>query len=146
MLAAKILFFGFVSLAGLLYCYGIFVAIRLTTKETPGDMPRFVDQMITTIGGVLATNLGAVLGIKFAEGSSLLSLQLQTPAPTIPGTLQIIAAVLYAIGLLAAIIAWLCKGFTNDPNIVVPAIPRLSQTLLGVAVGALALAIGVPLS
>jgi hypothetical protein len=143
--AVKILVFGFVAVAGLIYLVGIVYAIIHTKKGTPSEMPGYLDHMITTIGGVLATNLGAVLGIKFAEGSNLLSLKMSATIPPDIGTFQIIVAFLYFFCMIAAGITWASKKFTPDPEIVVPALPRLSKTLAGVAVGALALAVGITL-
>jgi hypothetical protein len=62
-----------------------------------------------------------------------------------PGTesLQIIAAFLYVIGLVGAGVFWGIKGFTSEPAKVVSTLPQLTQTLLGVIVGAAAVALGV---
>jgi hypothetical protein len=142
----KILFFGLVALAGLFYLYCIYTAIRCTLKGNPTAMPGYLDHSITTITGVLTTNFGAVLGIKIPERANLVSLRMGPTSPPIPSALQMIAAYLFVLCLLAAFITWLMKNFTNDPSKIVPAVPRLSKILIGVALGAFAVALGVTIT
>lgn len=139
----KILLFFLVALAGLFFLYGVYLAIRYSCAETPTLMPEFVNYAITAIGGVLATNFGAVLGLKIADGTKFSSFRIRALTAPVPGAMQIGAAFLYVLVLLVAVIAWALLKFESNPDIIVPAIPRLSQTLLGVIVGALAVVLNV---
>ena len=48
------------------FIYGVWSAFSYSfcKGKDPAEMPDFPIQVVTVIGGVLATNLGAVLGIK----------------------------------------------------------------------------------
>jgi hypothetical protein len=47
---------------------------------------------------------------------------------------------------LIALFGWWRMEFSDDPKVVVDILPQMSQTLLGVAVGVLAVALGTPKS
>ncbi len=107
------------------------------------NMPAFLTHVMTTIGGVLATNLGAVLGLTVAQSAGLISAEsLPWYAPT-AANLQVIAAYVYVVGLLAATGLWAAKRFTAGQDHVVSTLPELAKTLLGVMAGALAVMLGV---
>ncbi len=142
-----------VVLAGLGFVLGIAEAGYYTAKRTPAAMPRFLAQVVTTVGAVLATNLGAVLGLSVADVQSAstglplarafaLSSWLAAPGVPVGTQVQIAAAWIYVIGLIAAAFLWGLRGFSDNPAVVVPTLPELSRTLLGVIVGALAVALG----
>jgi hypothetical protein len=143
MKAIKILLFFLVALAGLFFLYGVYLAIRYSNAGTPSQMPEFVTTTTTAIGAVLATNLGAVLGLKIAEGSRFRSFRIRALADPIPSAIQIGATVFYLLVLLVAFIAWALMKFESDPTLIVLVIPRLSQTLAGVIVGAVAVILNV---
>jgi len=102
-------------------------------------MPAFLTRTVTTIGGILATNLGAVLGINVLKSNSPAFRIMQVPTTE---ALQNAAAILYLVGLFLALLFWAFKAFKEDPDVVVPILPNLSLTLLGVMGGALAVIIG----
>ena len=135
----------FFAIAIVLFFWGIFRAIYWSNKADPGQMPPFLRQVVTAIGGVLAANVGVVLGIK-VEQALFQDINLITNIFKIPQDttvlLQLIAAILYAIGMLVALIAWGRLKFSEDPDKVVSVLPQLSQTLLGILVGAVAIVIG----
>jgi len=135
----------FFALAIVFFFWGIIRAIYWTKKEDPAQMPPFLRQVVTAIGGILAANVGVVLGIKI-EQALYQDINLITNIFTIPEDttvlLQLIAAILYGIGMLMAFIAWGRKKFTEDPDKVVSILPQLSQTLLGIIVGACAIVLG----
>jgi hypothetical protein len=138
------------GVVGLLFLGGIVAAGILSFKSKPGKMPQFLAHAITTIGSVLATNLGAVLGLNLVEAPGLASTKglydlNQIPSlPQAPSTpeLQVLAAWVYVIGLIVAFVMWAIKWFPTKPEEVVNTLPELSKTLLGVLVGALVVALG----
>ncbi len=141
----RFLVFLILLLAGVGFIAGLISAIQFSFSGTPDDMPRFIRQVVTAIGGILATNLGAVLGVKIEQAKSLgfdTKRFFVGAVGDAPSTLQLVAAYLYVFGLLVALWGWWKLGFTEDPSKVVVTLPQLSQTLLGVAVGVLAVALG----
>jgi predicted transporter len=135
----KLILFLLACLAGLFFLGGIIAAGILSIKGKPKNMPAFLSRTVTTIGGILATNLGAVLGINVVRSNSPAFRIVQVPTTEV---LQNAAAILYLVGLLAALLFWAFKAFKEDPDVVVPTLPELSLTLLGVIGGALAVIIG----
>ena len=93
----------------------------------------------------MATNLGGVLGITVKEVQIETSVDFARVFFAVGAktstSLQVGAAWLYVVGLLIALIVSWKTGFTEDPDQVVVTLPQLSQTLLGVAVGVLAVAL-----
>jgi hypothetical protein len=143
MKAIKILTYCLVAFAGLFFLYVVILAIIYSLKETPDKMPEIANWAITAIGGVLAINLGAVLGLKIAEGTSFKSFKIKALKEPVPSAIQIGAAFLYVLILFVALIVWAILGFESKPENIVPAIPSLSKTLCGVIVGTLAAALNV---
>ena len=139
----KLIVFILLALAAVGFIYGIYSAYEYSILGTPEDMPAFLHQVVVGIGGVLATNLGAVFGIEIknpsvhGNGKNLFLLQGKTPS-----VLQMLAAYLYIIGLGFGLYAWYQLGFTEDLTKIVALIPQLSQTLLGVIVGILVVYLG----
>ena len=133
------------AVGGLAYLYGIFKACWISLQKNPvvSDMPAFLSSTITSIGAVLATNLGAVLGITITKASPEFSEAVLHPLiafTTLSVTsVQVIACYLYIISLVAVSIVWGKKDFTPDPNKVVSTIPELTKTFLGVIVGVFAI-------
>jgi len=140
----RFLVVSLVVLAAAGFLAGVVSAVRHSLHGTPAQMPPFARQIVTAIGGVLATNLGAVLGITVqqarAGGMDLASMLVAAGADT-PTKLQVAAAYLYVLGLLIALYGWWRLRFTEDPDRVVVTLPQLSQTLLGVVVGVVAVAL-----
>lgn len=147
-----------VLLACLLFAYGVFEACRITVRNLGADeMPEFLSTTAIAIAGVLSTNLGAVIGVTIQKPSGKnLSWNPFTffSNPNIT-TLQIFASYFYIAALLAALIVWGTKEFSEAATvdkdgklvagvpIVVPLIPVFAKSLVGVLVGALTVALGV---
>jgi hypothetical protein len=120
------------------YIYGVFKACIVSLAKVPdvSKMPAFLSNLITTIGAVLATNLGAILG-------------LPKPLPTLSPfavfyepiiiNFQITACYIYLLTLLTSSIVWGIKNFTTDPTQIVSTLPDQTKTFLGVLVGVLAI-------
>ena len=136
----------FFVLAFVLFFWGIYSAIYWSNKGDPTKMPRFLRQVVTGCGGVLAANLGAVLGIKIeqalVQNINLIENLYAIPADTTL-ILQMIAMVLYVVGMIIVFIAWGRLKFTEDPERVVITLPQLTQTLFGICIGALAIVLAV---
>jgi hypothetical protein len=156
--AVKPLVILLASLAGLLYIFSIGNAITATFSEDIKPIG-FLAEAATVIGGILSTNLGAVLGVTFTQPpnqplaiggtpvimglrSSIQSKQ-QRASGVANSTqkLQIIACWVYVLCLLAALVAWLIAQAKDVPH-VVPLLPEMAKTLLGVIVGALTVVLG----
>jgi len=138
----RILFVAFVALGGAGYLGGVARAAYLTVKRRPNDMDEFPQRALTTISAILATNLGAVLGLSLTA-TGLAGASFFAPDTLTAGGGQsafpIIAAYLYSAGLLIACAAWATVNFKEA----VPIISEMTRTLVGVIVGAMALAAGV---
>ena len=126
------------------FLYGIYKACEVSLKKTPPDpteMPSALSSIVTTIGAILATNLGAVLGIQLSnstlafEDSTLWHISLLFKGT--PTGFQIIFCYIYLGALVAVATVWVIRKF-NDQN-VIPLIPELSKTLIGIIIGVLAL-------
>jgi hypothetical protein len=147
-----------VALAGLLFLYSIVVA-GVDTIHDKEQLDPFFSNAVVVIGGILSTNLGAVLGITLvppqAQNRTIKFLGLRstiqhnsaavatTAPPAASQKFQIIACWVYVVGLLIAAIFFFIaikKGISEpDMNSL---IPSLSKTLLGVIVGAITVALG----
>lgn len=133
--------FGLIALAGLGFIGGIWAAGHYTlcvdNAPQPGQMPEFLAELVISVGAVLGTNLGAALGIRLTQK------RWRRPNKSKASeTLRILAAWFYVIALLAAGVLWSIAGFEEDPAKVVVTLPEMSRTLLGMAVGALAVWLG----
>jgi len=143
--AIQILIVFLFSVGCLGYLYGIFQAcwISLQKPVNVDAMPAFLSSIITSIGAVLATNLGAVLGIAISNPKSEYSTKFFSPFTVFakPGitTVQITACYIYILTLVVVAIVWGIKKFTTDPKQIVSTIPELTKTLLGVIVGVFAI-------
>jgi hypothetical protein len=131
----------FVALAAVLYAWAFLSAGYWTLKGEPQSMPAFLMQVITVIGGVLATNLGAVVGLRVGAPDSLRVDKSQAWYVKAGKRFQTAAAWFYVVILVLALIVWGLTGFSEDK--VVSCIPDLAETLFGVAAGAVAAALGV---
>ena len=140
-----------IGIACLAFAYGIFLAARISWPDKPDvkAMPVFLSNVVTSIATILATNLGAVIGVSFSDPNSAFARSsnwnpLRYFSQDSPTVFQTTACYLYVLGLVAAAIVWAHKGFTDDVNQVVALIPDLTKSLLGVIIGALAIALNVP--
>ena len=153
----KPLIVGLVVLAGLFYMFAIIQAGIISIKGS-GTFNDFFGNAVTVIGGVLATNLGAVLGISISPPTKdgLKTENLQQPKsflrlrssineadggnPTGNQKMQILACYFYVISLVIALAFWLIA--LGKHHEIIPLLPELSKTLLGVIVGALTVSLG----
>ena len=138
------------AIAGAWFIAGVVEACYFTTKKLPDHMPQFLADVVASIGGVFAANLGALVGFTFTQAASLSKVRLASPATwlgrssALPGTtqIQLVAAIGYLICLSAATVVWGMAQFSQDPKLVVPTLPQLAKTLLGVVVGGLGVLLG----
>ncbi|MEO5776688.1 MAG: hypothetical protein ABIQ27_07265 [Flavobacterium sp.] len=121
------------------YAYGILKACFISLAKIPdvSKMPAFLSNLITTIGAVLATNLGAILGLPKTETPSLSPFTFFIE-PTVTN-FQITACLIYLLALLVSSVVWGIKNFTTDSTQIVPTLPDQAKTFLGVLVGVLAI-------
>lgn len=131
------------------FVYGIVLAcIKSWPLEGSFDIQPFLSSIVTSIAAILSTNLGAVIGIAvsdktsiFRESNSWNPLRLFTnPTPTL---VQTVACYVYVLSLFAAAIVWTHSNFTTDTNKIVPIIPELTKSLLGIIVGVLAISLNI---
>lgn len=133
-----------------LYVYGIYYAIfNADCSLEACKIPEPLDTLTSTIGAILLTNLGAVLGISVAQPQSGLAAktlfvkQINIPPPlTKTEIIQYSAVILYLIVLIACFIKWATVGFSSDPLKVVPLISQNAKTLLGVISAYVAFVLG----
>ena len=141
LLIGILVFIGFIF-----YFYGVWQACAISLEEikpgkTPRVMPEFLASVVTAIGAVLATNVGAVLGIAITQSASKYRLSKSwNPANFFSQTetMQTVACYVYIICLFGAAIVWGKENFRTD---VVTIIPEMAKTLLGIIVGCLAISL-----
>jgi hypothetical protein len=118
---------------------GIYLAGRYTLwvdPPRPNEMPPIMSYLVSTVNGVLAANLGALLGINI----SLSGWQKpQGPAEI----LQWSAAGWYLLMLLLAAVFWGLAGFSEDASRVVPLLPEMTKNGIGIFIAILAAVLGV---
>ena len=137
----------FLILTGYLaYIYGVFKAcvVSWPADSTDYKMAAFLSFAVTGIAGVLSTNLGAVLGLTVTNKNSRFNNRdafLLKKLLTDPTAAQILACYLFILSLAAAAVVWGHRDFTEDPDKIVPLIPQMTKTLLGVIVGAVAVSL-----
>jgi len=143
---------GTAFLAGILYAG--YYTLWVEQAPKPDNMPDFLLWSVTVIGGVLATNFGAVLGISLTPETlrfndvkvfQALKRNANTSVSSSSSSIdriQKIAVYVYLLGLLLALLFFVLNGFQEDAEKSVLLLPELSKTLIGAAVGALAVALG----
>lgn len=129
-----------VSVALLAFGAGIVMAARYTLwvdgAPRPGDMPAIITYFVIAVNGILASNLGAVLGISISLRGW------QGPRTTME-LLQWLAAGWYVAMLALATILWGMVDFTEDASKVVPLLPQLTKNAVGIFIAILAAVLGV---
>lgn len=147
-----------VALAGLLFAYSIIIA-GINTLNTTATIHSFFSNAVIIIAGILSTNFGAVLGVTLTppKAAAIVSGKFLGLRPSIQSNqqavnsnttdtsqkFQIIACWVYAGGLLVATVFYLLAISKNIPDTkIVPLLPELSKTLVGVLFGALTVALG----
>jgi hypothetical protein len=132
-------------LAGLaVYLFGIIDAMFLakpvtTAGQTILKIPDALETITTSIGAILLTNLGVVLGISVSKPASglakltLIDTKIEVPDPvTMREMIQFAAVLVYVVSLIACGVYWAVKGFEISPDKMVALIPQSAKTLLGV--------------
>lgn len=153
-MSTKPLFFSLVALAALFFAYVIIQTGLISTGSIKQDANEWMMNIATIISGVLATNLGAVLGFTVVPPQPVPGVQKFHPkamgfrssvsgkdetSATAAQRLQIIAAYFYVASLvMAAVFFFIAK----DSETLVPFIFNLTNTLAGVAIGALTVSLG----
>ncbi|QIL40572.1 hypothetical protein G7074_15640 [Pedobacter sp. HDW13] len=132
------------------YLYGVWIACSISwaPRDTPVSINSFLSSVVSSIAAVLATNLGAVLGISITKPQSpfgklknwtSFSL-LANDGATI---FQIIACFVYVLSLLAAAIVWVHTGFETESTKIISLIPEMTKSLVGVIIGVMAISLNV---
>ena len=108
----------------------IFYAGLYTAEAMPGEMPEIFKDLVSSMNGVLAASLAAIV------------------ASGLPGKykwLKIGAAVAYIVAVVMAVSFWTqsVPRFTDDPTMVVTTIPEIARSAMGVLIGIVAAALGV---
>lgn len=144
----QILVYVLFGLGCALYIYGLVKAATISLPKSPDvtQMPEFLATVVTSIGGVLALNFGAVTGLLITNAGVAGGKFSLVAAATKPSTTQaqIWAAFVYFLCLLAMGIVWCIKDFTPDTTKVVAIIPEMTKTLIGVVAGAAAVVLATP--
>ena len=146
------------------YCYGIYYAIftpdEIITKDPTGkititglSIPDPLDTLTSTIGAILLTNLGAVLGISITNQTSALAAKTlisrnitQIPPPLSKREMiQLISVLIYIIILVSCFVKWSINTFVKPDNVklVVPLVQQYGKTLIGVITAYIAFVLGV---
>ena len=147
------------TFAAAIYAYGIIMATIQSLAHST-KIPEPLDSIVSTIGAILLTNLGAVLGISVAKPQSALSRMTlisrpqtttlaatQAINPTDPATerelIQFVAVVFYLAVLVACFIVWAINTFrSGDPFPVVNIVEQNGKNLLGVIAAYVAFILG----
>lgn len=126
------------SIAGLVLALFLasIVFVGFLGPSNPQDTPGIVIYFLSSVNGLLAANLGAILGISVSAGGL-------RQAQTTRETLQWVAAAVYVAGLATILVAWGIAGFSEDPTEVASVIPEIGRTSVGILIAVLAAAIGV---
>jgi hypothetical protein len=132
-----------VLLAGLLYLGGlVWAGVASLGSETTPTIPEAVTYVITIVGGVLATNFGAIYGISVLPDGTGRARELKiTRIPKLTAdAIQVVAAWVYVLSLLAAVVFWTLDGFSPESAEV---LRNMTFTCIGVLGGVLAVALNV---
>jgi disulfide bond formation protein DsbB len=147
------------TFAAAIYAYGIIIAITQSLAHS-NKIPEPLDSIVSTIGAILLTNLGAVLGISVAKPQSALSRMTLISRPqttnlaapqaiiaTDPATdrelIQFVAVVFYLAVLVACFVVWAVNTFrSGEPIPVVSVIEQNGKNLLGVIAAYVAFILG----
>lgn len=143
-----------------IYLYGVYYAIFIpdpvydnARKLIGYTIPEPLATLTTTIGAILLTNLGAVLGISVSQpesalaGKTLISRKIKEEPPPLTKRelIQFAAVLIYIVTLLACFITWAHASFRNEDDIkpVVPLVEQYGKTLIGVITAYIAFVLGV---
>ncbi len=137
-----IVFLGFATFIGAV----VWASVISLKGADISTFPEIASGLITSISGLLAINLGAVLGFSISHIEAFSYAHFQNPFaflndPTIYN-LQISACYIYILSLMIATVVWGIKGFKKDA--VVAVLTELTKSFIGVILGALAVVLAKP--
>ena len=122
--------------------YGIYESFRPIALGKVHSFPEPLDIMVSSIGAIFLTNLGAVLGISVTNPTSALAARTLPLAKNIQRELippmnvreqiQYLAVLVFLVGLISCFIAWACKCFHSEPEKILSIIPQQAKMFLGV--------------
>jgi hypothetical protein len=115
--------------AALIFIGGVIAAYVQSVNG--GTLDKTLVSFITAAGGLLATNLGAFLGIKVGTGKNIFAIP-----DDLKQKIQMYAAYGYFIVLVITAIVYL---FLPNKENAVDILPQFTNTLFGVLVGAIAI-------
>jgi hypothetical protein len=138
-----------------LYLYGVSAAIfnlnLIPQKNAAGGitgymLPEILDTLTATIGAILLTNLGAVLGISVTQPQSGLAAKTLMTKVALPNPItrreiiQLTAVLVYLVTLVACFIKWATNNFDNGN--VATLVSQNGKMLIGVISAYVAFAVG----
>lgn len=135
-----------ILLGAVMYLGGILWAGFASIKiPTPPQLPEVVTFVVKVIGGVLATNFGALFGItvlqnggQITKGLTMDPRSISKFSRTKADWFQIIAAYVYFFSLLIALVFWFIDKFSAQSA---DMLKDMTFTLIGVIVGMLSVAL-----
>jgi hypothetical protein len=123
----------------ILFGAGIWTAgfYTLWVKEAPqpDKMPAIVAYLVSAVNGILAANIGALLGVHATKPPN----DPKTPTDVV----QWVAAGWYLVMVVFAAYLWSGVRFAEKQGAVVPALPEVTKTGLGILIAVLAAVLGV---
>jgi hypothetical protein len=132
--------------------YGIYESFQTRAPGTVLSFPEPLDIMISSIGAIFLTNLGAVLGISVTNPASALAARTLPLAKNIQRELippmnareqiQYLTVLVFLAGLISCFIAWACKCFHSEPEKILAIIPQQGKMFLGVVSAYMAFILG----
>lgn len=136
------------TVAILLYLAGIYYAIFAPQEISKDGMiiglkiPEPLDVLTASIGAILLTNFGAVLGISIAKPQSAIASRILISSrvavipdpPTKKEDIQFLAVVIYLFTLIACFIKWLAVETKSDDTskLIVPFVEQYGKTLIAI--------------
>lgn len=139
------LMYFLIFLAYVLYLLGLYQACVVSVNGGTVIRPEDLATAVTTIATIFSTNLGAVMGLTIGKQTSKFKDYKTWNPLTIfkdPSTeiLQVITCYFYILSLVLVALFWWVKLDARTTEIV-PLVAELSKSLLGIILGALAVAL-----
>lgn len=135
------IFIAAIALTGLLlYVISVYFAGHYSRQGAPHKMPALLIEAITLLGAAFAANFGATLGIDLPSELQVDAQVQPDSSLTLGQWMRLSAAAVYFGSLLLALWFWWRTGWETDPAKIVRTVPEQSRMLLGIVVGAIAVA------
>lgn len=134
-------------MAILLYLVGIYYAVFDPEEIIEGGkvigykIPKPLDIPTTSMGAILLTNFGAVLGISITSPNSVMANKIllgqivkNSNPPTKTEKIQLLGVIVYLLTLIVCFIKWLVVEFDRDATIklIVPFVEQYGKTLIAI--------------